>query len=126
MQKFSFWWIILSVLTFFGGIFLSSTSVLTGNKTLGIVFLTTGILSILIFIFYSISQWFQFKKGHGIKNLITAYVFLAFLFVIGGLIGAFLTFPEGLTYFIIGVTMLGFYYVVKLIKVLTMKEEDFN
>lgn len=126
MGKFSFWWIILSVLIFFGGIFLSSTSVLTGNKTIGTVFLATGMVSILTFVFYSISQWFQFKKGHGLKNLITAYVFLAFLFVFGGLIGAFLTFPEGLTYFIVGVAMLGFYYVVKLIKVLTMKEEDFQ
>ena len=123
---FPFAWIVSSVLLFFIGIFLSASSEWSGFGNLGTYLWVIGLISIFFFTIYSTFLWFKLKKGDGIKNLITAYNLLAFLFTIGGLVGAFLTFPDGFTFFIAGLSMFALYWIVRLIVTIFKSEEDFQ
>ncbi|MGI9526076.1 MAG: hypothetical protein ACR2MS_03080 [Weeksellaceae bacterium] len=125
-QRFQFYWIIISVTLFFLGLVFASTSVLIGYIPAGQFLLGISSVSIIIYLLVSILQWFKFKKGNGIKNLITAYILLAALLILGGLIGAFLTYPQGMQFFLLGMGMLGGFWILKLIQFIFMKEEDFH
>lgn len=115
-QQFSLGWIVVSVLLVFVGSIVSAAGSLSGSRYLGIYITVGGIISILIYIFYSAFQWFKFKKGEGLANLATAYIILAMLFTFGGLIGAFLSFPEAFYYFFVGLGMFALYWFVILFK----------
>lgn len=122
-QQFSLIWIVASVLLLFIGMIVSAAGSLSGLGNLGLIMTVTANISILLYIFYSAFQWFRFKKGDGLSNLVTAYIILAMLFTFGGLIGAFLTFPDAFYFFFAGLGMFALYWFYILFKNILKKEE---
>ena len=115
-QQFSLIWIVLTVITLFVGMIVSAAGSLSGFKNLGLYMIAGAIVSIIFYVLYSAFQWFQFRKGEGLANLIIAYIILAILFTLGGLVGAFLTFPDAFYFFFAGLVMFGVYWIGVLIK----------
>ncbi|MXV37071.1 hypothetical protein GO491_00050 [Flavobacteriaceae bacterium Ap0902] len=124
-QKIQFYWIIISIILLFLGLFTASSSIMIGYVPVGQFLMIISGSSILIYLIVAILQWFRFKKGHGFKNFITAYILLSILMILGGLAGALFTYPDGMTIFITGLGLLGGFWVFKLIQFIFMKEEDF-
>lgn len=124
--SFSLIWIISSVILFFAGLVIAASSGAIGTKDLGTYMWMFAMLSMLAHVFYSAILWFKFKKGNALNNLVTAYIILAFLFTIGGLVGAVLTYPDGLTTFLVGLGMFGVYWLLKLVIVIFSKESSFE
>ncbi|MDO5655098.1 MAG: hypothetical protein Q4G27_03045 [Flavobacteriaceae bacterium] len=123
IQKFQLIWIISSVIMLFTGVFIMAAGSLTGFKSLGMYLTSFAFLSVLIYIFFSAFQWFKFKKGEGIHNLITAYIILALLFTLGGLVAAIFSFPEAFYYFFGGLAMFAIYWLIVLVKNILKTEE---
>lgn len=120
-------WIVTSVFMFFIGLILAAMSSLMGDSQLGRFLWITGFLSMLVYVFYSAVLWFRFKKGSAFNNLVTAYIILSLLFTITGLVGAFLTYPDGLKVFLIGLGMMGGYWLIKIFHlVIFTKDSDFE
>ena len=126
LQQFSLIWIVISVIVLFSGIFVSAAGSLSGLGNMGLYMITGAIISIILYLFFTLIQWFRFKKGEGFNNLVTAFIILAFLFTIGGLIGTFLTYPDGFKFFFVGLGMFALYWLIRLIRTIFQKEEDFS
>lgn len=124
--SYSLVWIVASVILFFTGLVVAVTSKMTGVGDLGTFIWVAAALSMLVYVFYSAFLWFKLKKGSAFNNLVTAYIILAFLFVLGGLVGAVLTYPDGLNVFFGGLGMLAFFWIVKLFTFIFSKESDFQ
>lgn len=119
-------WAITSVVLLFIGMILAASSGASGTNNLGSRLVMLSFLSILVYFFYSLIIWFKFKKGNMLNNLVTAYILLSFLMIIGGFIGALLTYPDGMTAFLIGLGMLGGYWLMKFFTLLFTKESEFK
>ena len=124
--SFSLVWIVATVILFFTGLVLAVTSTWTGTKNLGTIIWVSSLVSMLAYLFYSAFLWFKFKKGNAWNNFVTAYIILAFLITLGGLVGAFLTYPQGMKTFLIGLGMFGGYWLFKLVGFMFSKESDFE
>lgn len=117
-------WAISSVILLFAGLVLAASSGSSGTNNLGSTMVMISILSMLVYVFYSVILWFKFKKGNMLNNLVTAYVILSFLFIIGGLVGAFFTYPDGLPAFLVGLGMMGGFWVIKFFTLIFSKESE--
>lgn len=115
-------WAIFSVILLFAGLVLAASSGSSGTNNLGSIMVMISILSMLVYVFYSVILWFKFKKGNMLNNLVTAYIILSFLFIIGGLVGAFFTYPDGLTAFLVGLGMMGGFWIIKFFTLIFSKE----
>lgn len=119
-------WALTSVILMFTGLVLAASSGASGTNNLGATLVMLSFLSLLIYVFYSIFIWFKFKKGKMLGNLVTAYILLSILFILGGLVGAFLTYPDGLTAFLFGLGMLAAFWLTKFFTLIFTKESEFE
>lgn len=109
-QKIGFYWAILSVILIVFGLILSSASVLIDNSKAGLFMLLTGVSSFILYMLSSFFMFFKTKKGEVLETLIMAYLFICVSFIIGGLVGAFMSYPDGMNFFLFGLFLFGIYW----------------
>lgn len=109
-QRIGFYWAVLSVSLIIFGLILSSASVLIYNSKAGLYMLLTGISSFIIYMLSSFFMFFKTKKGEVLETFIMAYLFICVSFIIGGLVGAFFSYTDGMNFFLFGLFLFGIYW----------------